>query len=164
MNFELAGKDLYKITLLTVFLLVLPFFSFSQLNGRVVSIADGDTFTLLMGAEKIRIRLHGIDCPEKSQAFGDVSKKFLSELALGKDVIVQKTDTDQYGRTIGILEIDSINVNEELLKAGLAWHYKRFDKNPIWTKLEEQARSDKQGLWIQKDPIPPWEFRKKFRE
>jgi micrococcal nuclease len=69
----------------------------------------------------------------------------------------------RYGRTIGMVTIDGVNVNEKLLEAGLAWHYKKYDKNPEWAKLEEQARIDKKGLWIQPNPIPPWEWRKGTR-
>jgi micrococcal nuclease len=75
-------------------------------------------------------------------------------------VSVKDMDTDRYGRTIGMVTIDGINVNEELLKAGLAWHYKTYDKNPAWAKLEEEARKNKKGLWLQPNPIPPWEWRK----
>lgn len=125
--------------------------------------ADGDTFTILVNNEQIRIRLHGIDCPEKSQDFGNVAKQFLSEYVFGKVVTVQDMDTDRYGRTIGMVTIDGINVNEKLLQLGLAWHYIKYDKNPKWDELEEVARSQKKGLWSQQNPIPPWEYRKMKR-
>ena len=132
-----------------------------QLEGMVVKVADGDTFTMLVNSEQIRIRLHGIDCPERGQDFGTAAKTFLIDMVAGKVVKVEKMDTDRYGRTIGMVFIDGKNVNEELLKAGLAWHYKYYDKNPEWTKLEEEARKEKKGLWIQTNAIPPWEWRKK---
>lgn len=115
---------------------------------------------MLVNNEQIKIRLHGIDCPEKSQDFGNVAKEFLSTLVFGKTVSVKKLDTDRYGRTIGMVLIDSVNVNEELLKAGLAWHYKYYDKSLLWAKLEETARKEKKGLWSMPNPIPPWDFRK----
>jgi len=146
-----------------VFILLLPLPLYSQLVGKVVSIADGDTFTMVVNNEQIKIRLHGIDCPEKSQDFGNVAKEFLSALVFGKTVSVKKLDTDRYGRTIGMVLIDSVNVSEELLKAGLAWHYKYYDKSLIWAKLEEAARKEKKGLWSLSNPIPPWDFRKAKR-
>jgi micrococcal nuclease len=143
--------------------IALLFVSYSvsaQLKGKVVSIADGDTFTLLVNNKQIKIRLHGIDCPEKSQDFGNVAKQFLSNSIFGKMISVKEMDIDRYGRTIGMVTIDNKNVNEELLKAGLAWHYKHYDKNPKWTKLEDDARREKKGLWIHPNPIPPWDYRK----
>jgi micrococcal nuclease len=74
-----------------------------------------------------------------------------------------KGNTDRYGRTIGMVTIDGVNVNEALLEAGLAWHYKTYDKNPDWAKLENQAKRDKRGLWVQPNPIPPWDWRKGVR-
>lgn len=67
---------------------------------------------------------------------------------------------DHYGRTIGMVTIDGLNVNEELLKAGLAWHFKRHDKNPVWAQLEEKAKEEKKGLWSLANPTSPWEYRK----
>lgn len=135
----------------------------SQLVGEVVSIADGDTFTMLVNNEQIRIRLHGIDCPEKGQNFSNVAKEFLAGYVFEKVVTVKEMDVDRYGRTIGMVTIDGVNVNERLLEAGLAWHYKNYDKNPAWAKLEEQARKDKKGLWAHPNPIPPWDWRKGIR-
>lgn len=136
---------------------------YSQLVGKVTSIADGDTFTMLVNNEQIRVRLHGIDCPERGQDFSNVARQFLAEMTFEKEVTVKEMDTDQYGRTIGVVSIDGENVNEELLKAGLAWHYKRYDKNPNWAKFEERARNQKKGIWSQPNPIPPWDWRKEVR-
>jgi micrococcal nuclease len=143
--------------------LLFPLFCFSQLVGKVVSIADGDTFTMLVENSLIRIRLHGIDCPEKGQDFSNVAKEFLSNYVFGKVVTVQQMDVDRYGRTIGMVIIDGANVNEELLRAGLAWHYKQYDKNPQWAKLEDEARMSKRGLWQKANPIAPWDYRRGVR-
>jgi micrococcal nuclease len=140
--------------------IILPLTGWTQLSGKVVSIADGDTFTMLVNNEQIRIRLHGIDCPEKGQDFGTVAKEFLSGYVFGKVVQVKQMDVDRYGRTIGMVFIDGININEELLKAGLAWHYKTYDKNPEWARMEQEARTKKKGLWVQPNAIPPWEYRR----
>jgi len=151
---------LVKRKLLVVVFLVLANNVYCQNSGQVVSIADGDTFTMLVNNEQIRIRLHGIDCPEKGQDFSNVAKEFLADYVFGKVVTVKEMDVDRYGRTIGMVTIDGVNVNEKLLEAGLAWHYKNYDRNPDWAKLEDQARRDKRGLWVQPNPIPPWEWRK----
>ena len=138
--------------------------NFAQLTGKVISIADGDTFTMMVNNESIRVRLHGIDCPEKGQDFSKSAKEFLSHRIATKTVSVKKMDTDRYGRIIGIVTIDTINLNESLLKRGLAWHYKQYDENPVWAKFEEQARKQKIGLWSLAFPLPPWEFRKSKKQ
>jgi len=145
---------------LFLFLLFLTSVANAQLVGKVVSIADGDTFTMLVDNEQIKVRLHGIDCPEKSQPYGNVAKEFLSSSIFGKVVSVKKLDVDRYGRTIGMVTVDGVNINEKLLEEGLAWHYKYFDKNAAWAKLEDVSRKEKKGLWKEPNPTPPWEWRK----
>ena len=142
------------------FFLIISSASFGQLKGKVISIADGDTFTLLVENRQIKIRLHGIDCPEKGQDFYQAAKQFLSDKIFNKNVLVMSKGKDRYGRTVGLVLVDGINVNEELLKAGLAWHYKRYDRNPSWEELEHQARIKKKGIWSQPNPGTPSEWRK----
>jgi micrococcal nuclease len=133
-------------------------------TGKVVGIADGDTFTMLDGDDQqVHVRLYGIDAPEKNQDYGQVSKKFLSDLIFNERVALKKIETDRYGRTIAIVTLDSIVVNEALLKAGLAWHYRQYDDNPYWSMLEVTAQSQGKGLWAKKRPIAPWTFRKQKR-
>jgi endonuclease YncB( thermonuclease family) len=146
----------------TIFLItsIWSFATTAQIQGKVVSIADGDTFTMLVDNEQVKVRLHGIDCPEKGQDFGNVAKEFLADYVFGKVVSVKYMDTDRYGRTIGMVVVGGVNLNEKLLEAGLAWHYKTYDKNPDWAKLEEQARRAKKGLWVQPNAVPPWDYRK----
>ena len=146
-----------------IFFLLLPFTTYSQLVGNVVSISDGDTFTMLVNKEQIKIRLHGVDCPEKKQDFGNVAKEYLSSNIFGKVVTVQNMNTDRYGRTIGIVTVGGVNINEKLLEEGLAWHYKTYDKNPAWSRLEADARKNKKGLWVQPNAISPWDYRKGIR-
>lgn len=133
----------------------------ATITGKVVAVADGDTFTLLVnGNRQQKIRLHGIDCPEKRQDFGQVAKDFTSKQVFGKTITVKPTDTDRYGRTIAIVLLpDQISLNELLLKNGLAWHYTQYDKNPQWKKLEQIARKNKVGLWQQQNTVAPWTFR-----
>lgn len=142
-------------------LLFLPFTLSAQLTGKVVAIADGDTFTLLVDNREVKIRLHGIDCPEKKQDFGNAAKQYLSDLIFGHQVTAQEMGKDRYGRTIALVTVDGTPVNEAMISAGLAWHFKQYDRNPTWATLEETARREKKGLWVQPDPLPPWEFRKK---
>lgn len=133
------------------------------LTGRVIKVADGDTITILTeDLKQERIRLHGIDCPESSQDFGKRAKQFTSELCFGKTVKVVALDTDRYGRTIGLVILpDRRILNKELLRAGLAWHYKQYDKSQEFADLETVAKAKKAGLWVQSNAVAPWEFRRK---
>ncbi|OJV54212.1 MAG: hypothetical protein BGO31_12730 [Bacteroidetes bacterium 43-16] len=135
------------------------------LSGKVVRIADGDSFTLLTTDNKqVRIRLYGIDCPENGQPYSKVAKEFTGKFLSSGKVVVQRKDIDRYQRIVGIVIVaDSFNLNESLLKAGLAWHYKSFDKNPIWAGYENEAKMKKLGLWQEPNVIAPWDWRKGIR-
>lgn len=136
------------------------------LSGRVVSVADGDTVTVLDSTNtQIKIRLMGIDAPEKKQAFGTRSKESLSALVFDKQVTVQLSKKDKYGRTVGKILVNGIDANLEQVKAGMAWHYKQYQREQStndrasYAQAEEQARSAKAGLWADSDPTPPWDWR-----
>ena len=133
--------------------------------GKVVAVADGDTFTYLNAENKtVKVRLHGIDCPEKKQDYGQVAKQKLSDLIFGEQVEVVETDIDRYKRVIAkVYTKQNKCVNEELLKSGLAWHYKQYDKNETWAHMEQEAKRKKLGLWSMSNPTPPWEWRKQQR-
>lgn len=135
------------------------------ITGKVIKIADGDTFTLLLEHDnfKVRVRLVSIDCPEKKQPFSKKAKQYLSQLIFGKKVKVYYHKKDRYGRVLGEVFVDNINVNEEMLKAGYAWHFKKYSKDKHLAELENQARKKKIGLWNDPNPIPPWEWRKRKR-
>ncbi|MCG6911424.1 MAG: thermonuclease family protein [Deltaproteobacteria bacterium] len=105
-----------------------------------------------------------IDCPEKGQPYGQQAKQFASDLVAGKVVKVWETDTDRYGRIIGFVFVGDKNLNKALLEAGLAWHYKKYNRDPALAKLEYEARSAKRGLWVEPDPVAPWEWRRRKRE
>jgi endonuclease YncB( thermonuclease family) len=137
------------------------------LTGRVVRIADGDTLTLLDSSDtQHRIRLEGIDAPESRQAFGTQSKRSLSDMVFGKDVTVFYQKTDQYGRLVGKILIDGMDVNLAQVKAGMAWHYKEYEREQsredrdLYAKAEDEARADRRGLWQDADPVEPSAFRK----
>jgi micrococcal nuclease len=135
----------------------------TELTGKVIGISDGDTITVLQDKTQYKIRLYGIDCPESHQDFGTKAKQFTSDLVFGKQVKVVQQDMDRYGRTVGIVYTGDVCVNQEIIKNGFAWLYQRYCDTPIcqeWSKLEQQARIGKIGLWSQPNPIPPWEFRR----
>ena len=135
------------------------------LAGKVVGIADGDTFTLLLPDNTTKkIRMHGIDAPERKQAYGTVARERLSALIFSKQVTVEQTDIDQYGRIVGITYVEGQSVNEEMLRSGLVWHYKEYDDNPRWADLERAARNSRTGLWQDRAPVAPWEWRRQQRE
>ncbi|TJZ63317.1 nuclease [Sphingobacterium olei] len=133
-----------------------------SLKGKVIRVSDGDTIALLDSTKtQVRIRLYGIDCPENGQDFANVAKRFTSDLCFSEIVTVDVKDIDRYGRTVGIVwTSDSINVNLELLREGLAWHYKHFDKSEEFEQAEHLARQNKKGLWIQSNAVAPWDYRR----
>lgn len=135
--------------------------AFANFSGRVVGVTDGDTIKVLHNGKAEKIRLHGIDCPEKAQPFGTKAKQFTSEMVFGKTVAVQVTDTDRYGRTVAdVILPDGRVLNRELVASGLAWWYRKYSKDESLGQLEGKARSAKRGLWADPNPMPPWCYRK----
>ena len=135
------------------------------LKVKVIGVKDGDTVEVLYYQLPMVIRLEHIDAPEKKQAFGTVSKQKLSDLCFGKNVTIvstgKKGNYDGRGRMIAeILVNDKINANKEMLKSGLAWHYKKYSKSEEYAQLENAARKNRVGLWTDKNPIAPWSFRR----
>ncbi len=125
-----------------------------------MGVSGGDTITVLHGGKPVRIRLNGIDSPEKRQAFGNRAKQFTSTLVFGKAVTVQALDRDRYGRTVGeVLLPDGRSLNHELVRAGLAWMYRRYTNDQSLSDLEEEARVARRGLWADPHAVPPWEWR-----
>ncbi len=138
----------------------------AQFVARCVAVNDGDTLRVLYvtGETKseIKIRLFGIDAPERKQAFGAQSKKALSDLAFGKDLTITSTGRDRYGRLLAWLTVGSTRINAEMVRVGFAWHYRKYaPKETELADLEAAARKAKRGLWIDASPVAPWEFRKK---
>ena len=130
--------------------------------GKVVGVKDGDTIEVLYDGRSHTIRLVDIDSPEKKQAFGQKSKQFTSDLCFGKQVRVERnTKPDRYKRILATVFVGKINLNQELVKTGFAWHFTRYSNNQIYTALENKARKSKVGLWVDPNPIAPWDFRRK---
>ena len=128
-------KNVLSIILLTF----VPYCIYAQLTGKVVRILDGDTFVLLTQ---------------------DTMQVFTSDMIFGKQVKVEEKGKDRYGRMIGMTYVNRKCLNEELLRAGLAWHYVRYDtNNPKWTKLQKDAEFSRKGLWSEDYVVAPWEWR-----
>ena len=132
-------------------------------TGKVVAVIDGDTIEVLHHQHPERIRLSGIDCPEKGQAYGQKAKQAASALAFGKEVTVQTHGLDKYKRTLGdVLLLDGTNVNHTLVKDGWCWWYRKYAPgNTALEGLETEAREARKGLWADPQPVPPWEWRKR---
>ncbi|MCR5863152.1 thermonuclease family protein [Flavobacterium sp. J372] len=135
-------------------------------QGKVVGIKDGDTFEVLYEGQPERVRLAGIDCPEKSQPFGNNAKHYASVLCFGKMVTVTSDGKrDRYGRIVGeIVTEDGANINQMLVKEGLAWHYKQYSADEKLADFERTARLQRKGLWSDNEPIAPWDWRRHKRE
>ena len=132
----------------------------ADFTGRVVGITDGDTVRALRDGVAVKIRLHGIDAPESRQPFGTKSKTFLSGAIAGKTVTVIEHDTDRYGRTIGEIICNGVNVNHESVDAGMAWWYRKYAPNDhALAAAEQRAKSAGRGLRSDPNPTPPWEWR-----
>lgn len=132
------------------------------IDGKVIKIADGDTFTMLFdNGFEVRVRLNGIDSPEKKQAFSKRAKQALSDMIFSKNVRVYYSSKDRYGRVLGEVVVDSLNVNQEMVKQGMAWHFKRYSDDEILAQLEMEARKNRVGLWVDANAVAPWEFRRK---
>ena len=165
-NFNLAlGLVAIALSLLAVAA------SADTLTGRVVGIADGDTLTLLDERNtQHKIRLSGIDSPEKGQPFGQACKKSLSDLAYDRVGAVESNKLDRYGRVIGKVLVNGQDVNLEQIRRGCGWHYKKYENEQIlddrlsYNAAEESARASRVGLWTDNEPMPPWDWRKARRK
>jgi endonuclease YncB( thermonuclease family) len=131
----------------------------TDLRGKVVGVSDGDTITVLVDKKPIKIRLEGIDAPEAKQSFGNRSKQALSDLVFGKEVRVKKTGEDRFGRSLGFVSRDGIDINAKMIQDGWAWHYKKYNRDSKLADLELEARVAKRGLWSEANPLAPWDFR-----
>ena len=152
----------------TVWLLAALFPAYAaELSGTVVGVHDGDTVTVLDATKtQHKIRLAGIDAPELSQAFGQVSRQHLADQIAGRTVVIEWTKRDKYQRLVGKVLLAGRDINITQIEAGLAWHYKKYatEQSPKdrqrYTRAEEQARASRLGLWRDSHPVPPWEYRK----
>ena len=133
-----------------------------RIAGRVVGVADGDTLTVLAdGKRQVRVRLGGIDAPERRQPYGTRARQGLSALGFGRAVQVEVEDTDRYGRPVGRVRVGGRDVNAEMVRRGAARVYMRYNRDPSLVPLEAEARAARRGLWAlpEAERVPPWEWR-----
>jgi endonuclease YncB( thermonuclease family) len=161
-------KTLRYLALLTAIVITNIAASAETLSGKVVGVSDGDTITLLDSTHtQHKIRLTGIDAPEKAQAFGQASKKSLSDLVFSKDVEIFWVKRDRYQRILGKVLLNEQDICLEQVKRGMAWHYKQYQRDQSsvdrtkYSRAEEEARKNRIGLWADEAPMPPSEFRHK---
>lgn len=132
------------------------------LEGKVISVTDGDTIKILTSKrQQIKVRLYGIDAPEKKQPYGAAAKRYLAELIAGKTVQIEEHGKDRYKCVLGIVYLDGKDVNEILVLNGYAWAFTKYSK--IYESQEPQARSKGLGLWRDKNPIKPEIWRKVYK-
>jgi len=141
-----------------VLLLLCASLATADFTGPVVSVLDGYTIEVLHSGRAERIRLSGIDCPEKGQAYGNNAKHAASKLVFGKDVILQTHGQDKYGRTLGdVFLLDGTHVNHELVKDGWCWWYRKYaPDDTVLEGLEKEARDEMKGVWQDRATTPPW--------
>ena len=142
----------------SILLLIMLHVSLFAFPAKVIKISDGDTITVLNSKEQTKVRLYGIDAPEKKQDYGQRSKQFLASLIAGQVVEVEPKGKDRYKRTLGIIYHKGQDINAQMVLKGYAWAYVKYSR--IYVDQEKLARENKRGLWQSSDPTPPWEWRK----
>jgi endonuclease YncB( thermonuclease family) len=128
--------------------------------GRVVGVTDGDTLTVLRARHSERVRLQGVDAPEKRQAYGERARRFTADLAFDRTVTVRTTGRDRNGRLLAEVVLpDGRSLNQELVRAGYAWWFRKYSRDVQLARLEGEARAGRRGLWADQTPEAPWDFR-----
>ncbi len=160
------GPRLWDVLLLALMFLFVPSLASSaSFTGKVVKVSDGDTIQVLHNGKAEKIRLAGIDCPEKTQDFGQAAKRFTLKLAAQKIVTVHIETIDRYGRTVGEAILpDGRSLNRELVRAGYAWWYRKYSSDTTLGVLESKARKARSGLWAHPSAVPPWDWRRGCRK
>lgn len=133
-----------------------------EIRGKVIKISDGDTYEILVeGNQTKKVRMQGIDAPEKGMDFSRKATDYLRFLCAGQYVTLRFTEVDQYGRLLAFTYLDNgLEASHEMVKAGYAWHFKKFNQDQDLADLETAARAEKKGLWADKYPVEPWIERK----
>ena len=168
---SLNGRKIWRGLLASVLVLGISVgVAAAALAGKVVAVTDGDTIKLL-DAGKVQhvVRLSGIDAPERKMPFGQRSKQNLSDLVYGKWVEVEGEKNDRYSRLVGKVLVNGRDANLAQIQAGMAWHYKQYEREQsptdrqIYSEAEIKAAAAKQGLWVERNPVAPWDWRKERR-
>jgi endonuclease YncB( thermonuclease family) len=131
-----------------------------EFKGRVVGVTDGDTIKVLHVNQAETVRLVGVDAPEKRQPYGDRARRFTADLAFDRTVTVVTSGRDRNGRLLGEVVLpDGRSLNQELVRAGYAWWFRKYSRDVTLARLEEEARQGRRGLWADETPQAPWEYR-----
>lgn len=149
--------------LLLALLFLLPACALAEsFVARSISVLDGDTVLVRRqtGTRPMRVRLADIDAPEKDQDFGEAAKRSLAEMLAGREVRIDPVSVDTYGRLVARLYTDDASVNEKMIRRGMAWEYSLHHGNREYLRLQDEARQARRGLWAQRNPMPPWQWRK----
>ena len=163
---SMATGHLARSLLLLLFLLhpvVTPAQVGDTFTALVSRVADGDTITVVRDGKTTRIRLDGVDTPEMNQPFGAQARSFTLSRVLNRQVVVRVHDVDRYGRLVSRVQIEDDDLSLALVFEGLAWHYTRYSEDPVLARAEAEARAKEVGLWSQRAPVPPWDFRRQGR-
>lgn len=141
-------------------MLTLLLLAIGQISGEVVAVKDGDTLVLLSEGRPVTVRLSRIDAPEKGQPYGTAAKERLAELVFKRHCTVTETSLDRYGRTVGQVYCDGVDVNCAMVADGLAWQFRRYDKSEYLERYQQSAKQLKRGLWAEPNPTEPWVWRR----
>jgi micrococcal nuclease len=131
-----------------------------EFTAKVIAVLDGDTVLIKRAKGLVKIRLVGIDAPEKAQTFGETSKRSLSDMVMGKQVTIKSQAIDKYGRMVAAINVNGLDVNAEQLRRGMAWENSNFHSDKKLLALQEEAKQAPRGLWALSNPMPPWDWRK----
>jgi micrococcal nuclease len=157
-------KTLIHGTVILCLLVLVPAGMAANFEGKVIGVLDGDTIEVLHEKKTQRIRLYGIDCPEKWQSFGEKAKQATSSLLFGKDVRIETHGRDKHRRTLGTVFQGEVNVNQTLVREGWCWWFSKYSKyvpkDQVLKQFEQEAKDAKKGLWADPNPVPPWLYRR----
>ncbi len=158
----MAAYEYLKVILALA--LSFPVWADTPAENLVVSVHDGDTLTVLVGKQQVKVRLAEIDAPELRQPFGQRSRQSLADLCFQHSAKVEQIARDRYGRSVGKVECAGMDASAHQVALGMAWVYDRYSKHssPLY-RLQDGAKTAKRGLWADSDPVPPWEWRKEKR-
>ncbi|MCD7897573.1 MAG: thermonuclease family protein [Planctomycetaceae bacterium] len=162
MTQRLLAISIKRLLAIIIVILTLSSARAIEWSGECVRVADGDTITVMYHELPLKIRLYGIDAPERGQDFSRRSKQCVEEMVLHKTVRVEFMGFDNYNRVIGLVSIGDLIVNQTMVERGMAWVFKKYCNDPYltrWIALEENARERAVGLWVHASPVPPWEHR-----
>jgi endonuclease YncB( thermonuclease family) len=149
-----------KILAHIILLIWANFAAAEEYNAKVIVVIDGDTLVVLHNGAKEKIRLMNIDAPEKNQPYGMDARQAMFSLVFKKQAQIDSKAVDKYGRTVALVTVNGINVNEEMVKRGMAWEYSSFKPGRIYMALQSEAQQARRGLWSQRNPIAPWVWRR----